>query len=292
MAYKGEGPLKDWLEDLYDLEQTVTSCDTDAKDGVSIQVKPSQAVDNEMVRDSHTIQLGSKDLEFAVGDSGRHIWPALLRKTIEAIQKNYDGSKTLLRDTDGNAANCKTKGLNENQRWKQQYLCVVSDLVTRLTNTRLETSEVANKEFKFATLLTKLLKGDKPVIVFDKWAPRYLVDSMDLLSYSKDVQPDEQKPDTTNLLSDLKDLNLDLENIPSIDLPSYFKDIKLDVEKFDTTGLLPSFKAFKLDVEKKGSSKEIFYQFTGNGEENYQLGKEEILRSRRSDERVRFVYPA
>jgi hypothetical protein len=293
MAYKGEGPLQDWLEGLFDFKQTITTCDTDQ--GASIKVRAS-GEDKKRLREPFSIRLTSADLEFAMEDSEGRIWPVMLRKAVEEMKKGIDrdagNRQNLLRTAEGEQFPCKVKGLNENRRYKQKYLCVVAVLVTRLTNIEMKTSEVVDGKSDFLPVLTEGLKGDKPVIVFDKWAPRYLIDSIDPLSSSDDSKPDGKKSCTTELLSRYNEIKDELKETNWKNVPSAFKDFQLETGDCDITKLLPNFKVLKLDVQKEGSSKEIFYEFTGNGEEAHSLEMAEILRSRNEDATVRFLYPA
>jgi hypothetical protein len=131
MAYKGEDTLKKWLHNLFDMEQPLTPCDADNTDGgVPIAVEPlDEVVDGKRLQNEYTVHVTSEDLNSAAGNPGGHIWPAVLRKIIEEIGETPEGHEGLLRNTKGERFDCKKNGINDNQKWKQQYLCVVSDLV-------------------------------------------------------------------------------------------------------------------------------------------------------------------
>jgi hypothetical protein len=102
-----------------------------------------------------------------------------------------------------------------------------------------------------------------------------LVDSIDLLSYSNVAKSKEKKSCSVELFSVSNKIKEDVQKKGWEDwedpkvwegLVSYLKDAKVDLPSCNSAQLLPSFKVLKLDVKKKGSSKEIFYEFEGDGE--------------------------
>jgi hypothetical protein len=155
-------------------------------------------MDENSERISHPIRISKEELQYAtVGTAApaKPIWPVLVRKAVELLNSNSrEGPRppTLLMGNDGKTFVCAKKGSQglfesnsgyENETWKRQYLCSISDWLTRLTGVRLRSTPILNEDnIKQDTAnITRIVNEAEQgmAIVFDKWAPRYLITTVD-----------------------------------------------------------------------------------------------------------------
>lgn len=187
LAYNKQDTLDGFLQRLFDLDQTINSCDTGKTEGFKMEVATTSRNHPDgaqFTTQKYSITLNNTDLEYAAA-TDTPIWPAIVRKTVEAIQ-NDQNTVRLLRGrnnthTDG-LFDCIDHGVPSTKRQKEKrlYLCKLSDIVTRITGVQLRTSDKIMEGPESDHVGELLDKAEKHlVIVFENWAPKYLVRSND-----------------------------------------------------------------------------------------------------------------
>jgi hypothetical protein len=195
----------DFIKDLIADNPQITSGPSCENKGLTIKItalKDRVEGDQAAPKDRY-LDLSEEDLGFAKNDPAKTpIWPIIVRKLAEDIDKQHPASAVkgwengkmngLLMNVKGDDRfDCWSKPKlavvalgeeekQEDQVHKRQYLCTISDLVSRLLGIRLQSTGIVRggTSSKDADLRA-IFAGAKDnfAIVFEDWSPRYLVTS-------------------------------------------------------------------------------------------------------------------
>lgn len=193
------------------------------------------------------VTVSRHDLAYAMinkSNTTKPIWPVLVRKALEKSAEQYSAlnANKLLWGNDNDLFDCNQKNVNllqpdasyDNQRDKRQYLCMISDRVTRLTNIRLRSTPKLdeNNVKKDTGNLPRIVNEAQGgmVVLFDKWSPKYLI---------KGSKTPEAKPEDEDYLRELKSTE---------------------------------FQAVGLDITKSGRSQEMDYDLQNFMTNNFTYG--------------------
>lgn len=160
-------------------------------------------------RVNQTIVVSKEDLEYAKIEGSKitkPIWPEIIRKALQDIAGQFSAlnKDKLLVGNDLKEGRLDTFDCNErasdkltgsgkdiqNKRNKRQYLCIISDRITRLTGVSLRSTPKLNQgnvEKDTGNITGILEKADGGLtVVFDKWSPKYIVKDITSIHVGKD----------------------------------------------------------------------------------------------------------
>lgn len=185
LAVNTKPPIHEFLEKLVGLNHSISSCTPEFSLKINTVGKVFGEQRPSVVRD---IPFMAADFAFAKDNvKNSPIWPAIVRKAAEAIARAHTASNTekLLMGDGEEPFNCAidvkfamSLSIYDRLAYKRQYLCKISDLVSRFTGIRLRSTPMLMEDTKEEkTNITKILEDSQHglTVVFDKWAPTYLV---------------------------------------------------------------------------------------------------------------------